>query len=159
MSRNVLQDATKVKASCGSSKEARYALDDSNETCWTLDLGSPDPTASALLTCTLSEACVVRQLAVWQATFAGGFVPVRMTLSVALTGHGKESQWQVVQEAFPKDGNMPQTFHLDTSSLESLLDKHGYPADISTDQVRIQFEGSTDGFGRITIYELRLFLA
>ena len=53
---------------------------------------------------------MVRQLAVWQATFAGGFVPVRMTLSVALTVHGKESQWQVVQEAFPKDGNMPQTF-------------------------------------------------
>lgn len=35
---NVLQGATKVKASCGSSKEARHALDDSNETCWTLDL-------------------------------------------------------------------------------------------------------------------------
>lgn len=53
---------------------------------------------------------MVRQLAVWQATFAGGFVPIRMTLSVALSGNGKETQWQMVQEAFPKDGNMPQMF-------------------------------------------------
>lgn len=115
---NVLQSASKVKASCGSSREARCVLDNSNESCWTFDLvrtsgsfeGSPDPSASATLTCTLSKPCAVRELAQWQATFAGGFVPTRMVLFVALTGSGAKDQWQMVSEAFPKDGNMPQTF-------------------------------------------------
>ncbi|WFD26618.1 hypothetical protein MNAN1_001601 [Malassezia nana] len=156
---NVLQSASKVKASCGSSREARCALDNSNESCWTFDLGSPDPSASATLTCTLSKPCAVCEVAQWQATFAGGFVPTRMALFVALTGSGTEDLWQMVTEAFPKDGNMPQSFAIDSASLESLLSSLGYPFDVTTEQVRIQFDGSTDGFGRITIYELGLYLS
>jgi len=54
-------------------------------------------------------------------------------------------EWEVVAKIFPEDNNRPQNFSLTPDSLDSGVEK-----------LRLAFEESSDFFGRITIYELRL---
>lgn len=77
-------------------------------------------------------------------TFQGGFVGTRCSIQTPSLTTG---EWEVVAKIFPEDTNRPQNFTLasDTSNLDGGIEK-----------LKLVFEESSDFFGRITIYDLRL---
>jgi hypothetical protein len=57
-------------------------------------------------------------------------------------------EWQPFASIYPEDVNRRQTFDLQTTNLESRIS--GIQA------IKFIFEESSDFFGRITVYDLRL---
>ena len=77
-------------------------------------------------------------------TFQGGFVGTRCSIQVPSTSN----EWEVIAKIFPEDNNRPQNFTL-TPVLSNALDS-------GVEKLKLTFEESSDFFGRITIYDLRL---
>lgn len=140
----------KVKVSSGSSKEAKNILDDSLETCWTSDNLAPnsDPSsAHYMISFKLEHPIPLNTLHSLSLTFAGGFSPMSFSI-VASEQDGKT--WFPVGGAslFPKDTNAKQHFDLS-----------GWVADETRQVAWLRFElnGSTDDYGRVTIYQSQIF--
>ena len=57
-------------------------------------------------------------------------------------------EWELVAKIFPEDNNRPQTFTLAPDTPGAL--------DGGVEKLKLAFEESSDFFGRITIYDLRL---
>jgi len=57
-------------------------------------------------------------------------------------------EWEAVAKIFPEDNNRPQNFVLTPDSPNSL--------DNGVEKLKLTFEESSDFFGRITIYDLKL---
>ena len=133
---NILQQG-KIKAVRSSTKEARRALEESDETCWTLDLSSPSTNEFAEMHCTFDSGVPMNQLRTLMCTFGGGFSPVRVVVTAVV-----DDQDVRLAEVYPKDGNMPQSFPIEDRG-----------AQVAT-KVTLRLEGSTDGFGRVVVYHL-----
>ena len=93
---NILQQG-KIKAVRSSTKEARRALEESDETCWTLDLNSPSTSEYAEMHC----------------TFDAGFSPIRVVATAVVDG-----QDVFLADVYPKDGNMPQSFPIEARGAQ-----------------------------------------
>jgi hypothetical protein len=78
-------------------------------------------------------------------TFQGGFVGTRCSIQIASPTSG---EWVVVTRIFPEDNNRPQSFTMTPESLN--------PLDSGVEKLKLVFEESSDFFGRITIYDLRI---
>jgi len=78
-------------------------------------------------------------------TFQGGFVGTRCLIQTPSSTPGG---WEVATEIFPEDSNRPQDFTLIPDSPNSL--------DNGVEKLKLAFERSSDFFGRVTIYDLRL---
>ena len=78
-------------------------------------------------------------------TFQGGFVGTRCSIQFASPTSG---EWEVVTRIFPEDNNRLQSFALTPDSPN--------PLDAGVEKLKLVFEESSDFFGRITIYDLRL---
>jgi hypothetical protein len=78
-------------------------------------------------------------------TFQGGFVGTRCSIQTTSLASG---EWEVVTKIFPEDNNRPQSFTLTPDSPSSF--------EGGVEKLKMQFEESSDFFGRITIYDLRL---
>ena len=78
-------------------------------------------------------------------TFQGGFVGTRCSIQTPSPASG---EWGVVTKIFPENNNRPQDFTLIPDSPNSL--------DNGVEKLKLTFEESSDFFGRITIYDLRL---
>ena len=78
-------------------------------------------------------------------TFQGGFVGTRCSVECQAEG---EKTWWVLTRIYAEDVNRKQTFELMSSSGE------GGPRNV--DSIKLVFEESSDFFGRITVYDLRL---
>jgi hypothetical protein len=78
-------------------------------------------------------------------TFQGGFVGTRCSIQTPSLASG---EWEVVTKIFPEDNNRPQSFTLTSDSPGSF--------ESGAEKLKMQFEESSDFFGRITIYDLRL---
>ena len=85
---------------------------------------------------------ILRHLSI---TFQGGFVGTRCLIQVPSPTSG---EWEVVARIFPEDNNRPQNFSLTPDSPNFL--------DSGVEKLKLAFEESSDFFGRITIYDLRL---
>lgn len=133
---NVLQQG-KIKAARGSTKEARRALEENDETCWTLDLSSPSTTEFAEMHCTFDQGVPIDQLRTLLCTFGGGFSPIRVVVTAIVDDHEV-----VLADVYPKDGNMPQSFPIEARGMQL------------ASKVALRLEGSTDGFGRVVVYHL-----
>ncbi|WFD05583.1 hypothetical protein MVES1_000913 [Malassezia vespertilionis] len=153
----LLQDAAKVKASIGSSKEARCAFDGDEETVWTVELGSPSISAHVLVASTLSAP---RRVETWQALeciFAGGFSPIRIVTLAGFAREGsKEVEWIEVQESYPRDGNMQQSFAYEPEAVAATLRARGKRSTDACTHIALRLDGSTDGFGRVIVYRLNV---
>jgi hypothetical protein len=81
-------------------------------------------------------------------TFQGGFVGSQCDILVASseTSNPTESDWTQLCQVFPEDVNRVQVFEL-APLPESLASIH---------HMKLAFRESTDFFGRITIYDLKL---
>ena len=83
-------------------------------------------------------------------TFQGGFVGTRCKVLVTTKDKDK-SDWQLLTTVYPEDVNRPQVFDLKPANPDILEDvKKG----VST--FKLLFEESSDFFGRITIYDLKV---
>lgn len=133
---NVLQQG-KIKAARGSTKEARRALEENDETCWTLDLSSPSTTEFAEMHCTFDQGVPMDQLRTLECTFGGGFSPIRVVVTADVN-----NQEVLLADVYPKDGNMPQSFPIEACGTQL------------ASKVTLRLEGSTDGFGRVVVYHL-----
>ena len=133
---NILQQG-KIKAVRSSTKEARRALEESDETCWTLDLSSPSTSEYAEMHCTFDAGVPMHQLRTLLCTFGGGFSPIRVVVTAVVDG-----QDVLLADVYPKDGNMPQSFPIEARGAQV------------ASKVTLRLEGSTDGFGRVVVYHL-----
>ncbi|KAJ7724242.1 galactose-binding domain-like protein [Mycena metata] len=142
MSKSLLNPDTPIKVSSTLDKSVgkKHLIDDNPETCWTSQQGLPQYVQLGFPELVVPETLYL--------TFQGGFVGTRCAVKVPAstdTGNG----WQTLTYIFPEDINRRQEFSLKTESSV---------ADISAgiDRLRLEFEESSDFFGRITLYDMKL---
>jgi len=105
----------------------QFLFDGREETCWNSDQGSPQ----FILISFHEPQAKISQL---QIQFQGGFAGNQCHVII-------NNDTQKV-DFFPDDSNKLQTFPVELTDVN---------------QLKISFGGSTDFFGRITIYQLNLF--
>ena len=106
----------------------KFLFDNHEDTCWNSDQGTPQ-----FISLTFDSD--VKTISELQIQFQGGFVGKSCQLIV------NNDQTSPVS-FYPEDSNKLQTFHVDFQNVQTL---------------KIVFNDSTDFFGRITIYQLKLF--
>ncbi|XP_063003141.1 nuclear receptor 2C2-associated protein [Elgaria multicarinata webbii] len=106
----------------------KYMFDKNEETCWNSDQGS-----TQWLTLEFPQAVRASQIRV---QFQGGFASRKCTVQ----GCRKGEDLSQVAEFYPEDTNSLQSFALQEAPL--------------SDKLKINFENSTDFFGRIIVYQL-----
>ncbi|EPQ29301.1 uncharacterized protein PFL1_03056 [Pseudozyma flocculosa PF-1] len=150
---NLLANEVKVKASSGSSKDAKAILSGDLETAWTSENASPvsDPgsTVSTLTFKLPSDQGGARigSLHSMALTFAGGFSA--MNARLLYSTESSPTEWKdAAAEVFPYDSNAKQFFRLETN--ETAKDE------IAT-SLRLQLSGSTDDYGRVTVYQVEIY--
>ena len=126
-------------------------LDDSAETCWTSDNLAPnsDPaSAHYLLSFKFGQPIAVSELHSVSLTFAGGFSP--MEFNLLASEHDGKTWFPIGSALFPKDTNARQFF--DLSALVQAEQRQAT-------WLRFELNGSTDDYGRVTIYQTQIFAA
>ncbi|SJX62333.1 related to TR4 orphan receptor associated protein TRA16 [Sporisorium reilianum f. sp. reilianum] len=150
--RNVLTADVKVKVSSGTTKDAKCMLDGTPETCWTSDSLAPnsDPSsAHYLLSFKLAHPLALSELHSLALTFAGGFSPT--SLSILASETDGKTWFPLATDLFPNDTNAKQYF--DLSALARGADAQ------HASWLRFELTGSTDDYGRVTIYQAEVFAA
>ncbi|KAG6865965.1 hypothetical protein C0993_007747, partial [Termitomyces sp. T159_Od127] len=138
-----------VSSTLDKSVGKKHLVDDNPETCWTSQQGLPQHIQVAF-----AERVIPKRILL---TFQGGFVgthcalhvegPVSSSSSSPSPSPGPETRksWQIWTSIYPEDVNRRQSFDLppsdDSSGIRSL---------------KLVFEQSSDFFGRITVYDLRV---
>ncbi|KAJ7651577.1 galactose-binding domain-like protein [Mycena polygramma] len=139
MSKSLLAPDTQIKVSSTLDKSAskKHLLDNSPETCWTSQQGLPQYVQLGFVDPIVPESIHL--------TFQGGFVGTRCAVKVPVAPENVE--WQTITHIFPEDINGRQEFSLKSNAtLASGINK-----------LKLEFEESSDFFGRITLYDLKLF--
>ncbi|PWN54173.1 hypothetical protein IE53DRAFT_383258 [Violaceomyces palustris] len=160
---NILTKGIKVKALSGPSKDAKNVLDGSLETCWTAENRVSPSCRFAIvpsLTFHLEQPVKLGSLHSLALTFAGGFAPIKASLVAKIdpppscdeTG----ADALTVVTLFPLDGNGKQYFAIGPTCSSSSSSPPGSDQR-ETDSFRLDMEGSTDAFGRITVYGIELY--
>ncbi|KAJ7497503.1 galactose-binding like protein [Mycena latifolia] len=125
----------KVSSTLDKSVGKKHLVDGNSETCWTSQQGLPQYVQLGFSELVIPESVHL--------TFQGGFVGTRCTVKIQ-----SGNDWQMLTCIFPEDINGRQEFSL-KSSMVAILD--------GIDKLRLEFEESSDFFGRITLYDLKLY--
>ena len=112
-----------------------FMFDGREDTCWNSDQGTPQWVRLAF-----DSAKEITQL---QIMFQGGFAGKTCWIE---TSKGDENDFEKLQDIYPEDVNKLQTFDIKSNSVAPCK------------AFKIVFADSTDFFGRITIYQLKLFV-
>ena len=80
-------------------------------------------------------------------TFQGGFVGTHCVVYADFDATGKKD-WQVLKSIYPEDVNRKQSFDLYPSEHDGMIK--------GVVSLKLVFEQSSDFFGRITLYDLKL---
>ena len=109
--------------------------------------------ASVQLSCKTAEQVPTDGVEELRCTFAGGFAPISVLVEACVEG-----EWHKVGVIYPEDTNKAQTFRYVATGActHARLQSH---AQKPADQLRVQLSGSTDGFGRVIVYDLGLWSA
>ena len=84
-------------------------------------------------------------------TFQGGFVGTRCSVDVRVTSKdGQSMEWRTMTHIYPEDINRRQSFELKGEEEVQNLVESG------VESLKLVFEQSSDFFGRITIYDLKV---
>ncbi|KAJ7079143.1 galactose-binding domain-like protein [Mycena belliarum] len=126
----------KVSSSLDKSVGKKHLLDNSPETCWTSQQGLPQ-----YVQLSFTESIIPETL---QLTFQGGFVGTRCAVKFQTSATGDD--WQMLTCLYPEDINGRQEFSLNANAV----------AGDGIGKLRLSFEESSDFFGRITLYDLKL---
>lgn len=126
------------------------ALDNSNESsCWNSD-GDADGNTAISFVVSFHRSVTVKEIRI---QFQGGFVAEECTLflhdSPALDKDNLKAEWKELSDACiePADSNEMQCFDLTEQSENDRL----------CDSLKIEFNSSTDFYGRVTIYKLEVW--
>ncbi|KAF8956052.1 galactose-binding domain-like protein, partial [Flammula alnicola] len=117
----------------------KHLVDNSPETCWISQQGLPQ-----FIQLGFNSRVVPKRLSI---TFQGGFVGTRCAVYIPVEGSGTKD-WQVLTTVYPEDVNRRQAF--DLTPVQPELLSGGISA------LKLVFEDSSDFFGRITVYDLKL---
>ncbi|KAM9095033.1 nuclear receptor 2C2-associated protein [Sarcophilus harrisii] len=107
----------------------KHLFDEQDETCWNSDQGT-----SQWVMLEFPQSVRVSQV---QIQFQGGFA----SRQGRLEGGRKSESLEKIGDFYPQDNNSLQSFPV---------------ADVTLDKLKVTFENSTDFFGRIIIYHLRI---
>jgi len=132
--RSLITSSTRIRVSSTLEKSVskKHLFDSSPETCWTSAQGLPQ-----FIHLIFDSLVTPTSLSL---TFQGGFVGIRCAL---YTLSPETSQLQLLTHIFPEDVNRRQLFPV------------AFPTAGIT-QLKLVFEESSDFFGRITVYDMRL---
>ncbi|KAJ6520182.1 galactose-binding domain-like protein [Mycena sanguinolenta] len=145
MSESLLNpDTIKVSSTLDKSAGKKHLVDNNPETCWTSQQGLPQYVQLGF-----SEPVVPETI---HLTFQGGFVGTRCAVKVPASTQNSETvnDWQTLVYIFPGDVNNRQEFSLKTESNAAVIAG-------GVQKLRLEFEESSDFFGRITLYDLKLY--
>ncbi|KAI0778807.1 galactose-binding like protein [Trametes elegans] len=134
---------TKVKVSSTLDKSVgkKFLTDGSPETCWTSQQGTPQYIQLSFPSPVLPKRVEI--------TFQGGFVGTRCSVEVlSKAAEGEDATWQVFTRIYPEDVNRKQVFDLAPSDTAL--------AQRRAESIKFIFEESSDFFGRVTVYDIRL---
>ncbi|KAJ7024419.1 galactose-binding domain-like protein [Mycena alexandri] len=141
MSESLLNPDTPIKVSSTLDKSVgkKHLIDDNPETCWTSQQGLPQYVQLGFPERVIPETLYL--------TFQGGFVGTRCAIKVPASTDSSDTgnSWQTLTYIFPEDINRRQEFSLKTELSVAGIDR-----------LRLEFEESSDFFGRITLYDLKL---
>ncbi|KNZ81670.1 Nuclear receptor 2C2-associated protein, partial [Termitomyces sp. J132] len=126
----------RVSSTLDKSVGKKYLVDDNPETCWTSQQGLPQH-----IQLTFAHRVIPKRILL---TFQGGFVGTHCILRVECDSEG-EKNWQIWTSIYPEDVNRRQTFDLPS-----------YNNDSGIRSLKLVFEQSSDFFGRITVYDLKV---
>jgi len=130
-----LGDRIKTRVSSVINKDVKeygkkFMFDGREDTCWNSDQGD---------TQVISFSCecpvVIKKIHI---QFQGGFAGKDCKLEIQPTGNGEV----ITTDFYPEDGNQMQIFEVDSA--------------VMTKSFKLHFLGSTDFFGRIIIYQLKI---
>jgi len=111
-----------------------FMFDGREDTCWNSDQGTPQ-----WIRITFDN---MKHIAKLQLMFQGGFAGKTCWLEVSTNEEGED--FKKLQDIYPEDTNKLQTFDISNGG-------------ISCKAFKVHFADSTDFFGRITIYQLKLY--
>ncbi|KAJ8084944.1 hypothetical protein PM082_003721 [Marasmius tenuissimus] len=132
--------AIKVSSTLDKSVGKKYLIDNNPETCWTSQQGLPQ-----YIQLTFPSPVIPKTISI---TFQGGFVGRRCAIHVREGSGSKE--WKLFTNIYPEDVNRRQTFDLNPQEENTISLENG------VESMKLTFEESSDFFGRITVYDLRL---
>ncbi|KAJ7155923.1 galactose-binding domain-like protein [Mycena crocata] len=140
MSKSLLSPDTPIKVSSTLDKSVgkKHLVDNNPETCWTSQQGLPQYIQLAFPELVVPETV--------HFIFQGGFVGTRCAVKVPASDR---TSWQLLTHVFPEDINSRQEFSLKTDSNTAVISD-------GIDRLRLEFEESSDFFGRITLYDLKI---
>ncbi|EDR15892.1 uncharacterized protein LACBIDRAFT_301317 [Laccaria bicolor S238N-H82] len=138
---SLIDENTSIKVSSTLEKATgkKHLVDNSPETCWTSQQGLPQFIQLGFA----DKPVVPKRLSM---TFQGGFVGTRCVVQIPPLDGAKD--WQVLTSIYPEDVNRRQVFDLKPIGAVSL--ERGVTG------LRLLFEESSDFFGRITVYDLKV---
>jgi len=138
---SLLDNDTTIKVSSTLEKATgkKNLIDNSPETCWTSQQGLPQ-----FIQLGFKDRVTPKRISI---TFQGGFVGTRCSLFFSSDSLNNKD-WQAFTTIYPEDVNRRQVF--DLVPVQSELFDEGATA------IKLVFEDSSDFFGRITIYDLKL---
>ncbi|KAJ3415155.1 Nuclear receptor 2C2-associated protein [Chytridiales sp. JEL 0842] len=134
-----LLEGAKLKVSSVLNKDSKsfgrqFLTDGDEETCWNSEQGTPQ-----WISIEFPEAVIPLEL---QIMFQGGFVGQ----DCQILGSTDGNEWGVLNEFYPEDINSRQTFRVFRDEKERKEVKG----------LKIMFGGSTDTYGRVVVYDLRV---
>jgi len=131
----------KVSSTLEKSTGKKNLIDNSPETCWTSQQGLPQ-----FIQLGFPNRVIPKQLSI---VFQGGFVGTRCAVYIPGTD-SHTAPWQILCHVYPEDVNRRQSFDLVPTQSDSELLEGGISS------IKLVFEESSDFFGRITVYDLKL---
>ncbi|KIM88804.1 hypothetical protein PILCRDRAFT_813787 [Piloderma croceum F 1598] len=142
---SLITSETKIKVSSTLDKSSgkKYLVDGSPETCWTSQQGIPQHIQLGF-----PSPVVPRRIVL---TFQGGFVGTRCSVDVrANKNAGDNMEWHTLTHIYPEDVNRQQSFELKPDGVAQRWAENG------VENIKLVFEESSDFFGRITVYDLKV---
>ncbi|KAG1771230.1 galactose-binding domain-like protein [Suillus occidentalis] len=132
--------ATRVSSTLDRSTGKKHLTDSNPETCWTSRQGP-----GQYIHLTFQKPAIPKRIAI---IFQGGFVGTKCRIEVSKSSDRPE--WQTWAYIHPEDANRRQAFDL-------IIHRDKLPGEgEGIRSMKLVFEESSDFYGRITIYELRI---
>ncbi|KAF9469601.1 galactose-binding domain-like protein [Collybia nuda] len=129
----------KVSSTLDKSVGKKHIIDDSPETCWTSLEGLPQYIQLSFDTPVIPKRALL--------TFQGGFVGTHCSVYTSLDLTNKKT-WSLLKAIYPEDVNRKQSFDLHPPISGNINE--------GVTSIKLVFETSSDFFGRITVYDLKL---
>jgi len=138
---SLLDKETSIKVSSFLEKSTgkKSLIDNSPETCWTSQQGLPQ-----FIHLGFPNRVIPKRLSI---VFQGGFVGTRCAVCIPRLD-SNTAGWEILCYIYPEDVNRRQSFDLVPTQPELLQG--------GVSSVKLVFEESSDFFGRITVYNLKL---